>query len=354
MVHPNLSRLAPASMMGDGQKEEQRTERRTKQETGRRVACRAGGRGRRDFAEERAGPARRVDRARRQTDVGRGGARGDDETKASASQRQGRLSGGRRQEPARREPMAELGETLLGGLARGVDGDDATAATTVSVCHPGSSKTSLITTSGNLATRIAFGLMSLSPMVQSAEKGSWPEAMCATEEGLEPRALYGPTGRSPTRMTRPSSSGSGCAPSRRPASRGSCEGAHVHLSHRRARRGGVRRRSRCLSRLVHISHRSAAAPEDLFAVVERRARAGMVLGVGLVFIAVPALRPWAVSLPSAIFYWMTGVLAARLLGLVLDGAAPRQWLLVAVEVGVMTLAALWLWRFSGPVDASPR
>lgn len=97
-----------------------------------------------------------------------------------------------------------------------------------------------------------------------------------------------------------------------------------------------------------------AAPEDLFALVERRARAGMVLGVGLVFIAVPALRPWAVSLPSAIFYWMTGVLAARLLGLVLDGAAPRQWLLVAVEVGVMTLAALWLWRFSGPVDASPR
>ena len=37
--------------------------------------------------------------------------------------------------------------------------------------------------------------MSLSPMVQSAEKGSWPEVMCATENGLEQRALYGPTGR---------------------------------------------------------------------------------------------------------------------------------------------------------------
>lgn len=65
----------------------------------------------------------------------------------------------------------------------------------VLVCHPGSSRTSLITTSGNLATRIMFGLMSLSPMVQSAEKGSWPEVMCATELGLEQRALYGPTGR---------------------------------------------------------------------------------------------------------------------------------------------------------------
>lgn len=65
----------------------------------------------------------------------------------------------------------------------------------VYVCHPGSSRTSLISTSGNLTTRIMFGIMSLSPMVQSAEKGSWPEVMCATEEGLAQRALYGPTGR---------------------------------------------------------------------------------------------------------------------------------------------------------------
>lgn len=65
----------------------------------------------------------------------------------------------------------------------------------VYVCHPGSSRTSLITTSGNLMTRIAFRLMSLSPMVQSAEKGSYPEVMCATESDLDQRALYGPTGR---------------------------------------------------------------------------------------------------------------------------------------------------------------
>lgn len=37
--------------------------------------------------------------------------------------------------------------------------------------------------------------MSLSPLVQSAERGAYPEVMCATEDGLEPRALYGPTGR---------------------------------------------------------------------------------------------------------------------------------------------------------------
>lgn len=65
----------------------------------------------------------------------------------------------------------------------------------VYVCHPGSSATSLIATSGNLLMRATFKLMSLSPMVQSAEKGSYPEVMCATEDGLEQRALYGPTGR---------------------------------------------------------------------------------------------------------------------------------------------------------------
>lgn len=65
----------------------------------------------------------------------------------------------------------------------------------VYVCHPGSSATSLIKTSGGLITRIVFYLMTLSPMVQSAEKGSYPEVMCATENGLEQRALYGPTGR---------------------------------------------------------------------------------------------------------------------------------------------------------------
>ena len=62
------------------------------------------------------------------------------------------------------------------------------------VCHPGASATSLISTSGGRMTRIAWWLMSKTPMVQTAEKGAHPEVMCATEDGLEQRALYGPTG----------------------------------------------------------------------------------------------------------------------------------------------------------------
>ena len=64
----------------------------------------------------------------------------------------------------------------------------------VYVCHPGASATSLISTSGGFLTRLTWWLMSKTPMVQTAEKGAYPEIMCATEDGLLQRALYGPTG----------------------------------------------------------------------------------------------------------------------------------------------------------------
>ena len=65
----------------------------------------------------------------------------------------------------------------------------------VYVCHPGSSATSLISTSGSRMMRAVWWLMAKSPMVQTAEQGAYPEVMCATEDNLEQRALYGPTGR---------------------------------------------------------------------------------------------------------------------------------------------------------------
>lgn len=88
---------------------------------------------------------------------------------------------------------------------------------------------------------------------------------------------------------------------------------------------------------------SSEATLDVFETIERRVRGGMVLGLGLIFMGVPALRPWSSSIPLAIFYFMTGALAARILGLLLDGTPPRQWLLVAIEVAVMGGAAVWLW-----------
>ncbi len=63
----------------------------------------------------------------------------------------------------------------------------------VYACHPGSSRTSLITTSGSLLMRFMFKLMT--PLTQSAEKGAYPELMCATEDDLDQEGFYGPTGR---------------------------------------------------------------------------------------------------------------------------------------------------------------
>ena len=92
---------------------------------------------------------------------------------------------------------------------------------------------------------------------------------------------------------------------------------------------------------------TGAPAANVFESVERRVRGGMVLGAGLALITVTALRPWSTSIPSAIFFFMTGALAARLLGMMTDGTVPKQWLLVAVEAVVMAFAAFWLWRNSG-------
>lgn len=63
----------------------------------------------------------------------------------------------------------------------------------VYACHPGASRTSLIKTSGSLMTRFIWQLMKFSPLVQSAEKGAYPQLMCATEPNLDQDGFYGPT-----------------------------------------------------------------------------------------------------------------------------------------------------------------
>ncbi|ANQ48565.1 SDR family oxidoreductase [Flammeovirga sp. MY04] len=63
-------------------------------------------------------------------------------------------------------------------------------------CHPGSSRTNLINTSGSFMMKMIFNMMKLSPLTQTAEKGAYPQLMCATEPDLDQTGFYGPTGRS--------------------------------------------------------------------------------------------------------------------------------------------------------------
>jgi len=71
---------------------------------------------------------------------------------------------------------------------------DADKPVKVYVCHPGASTTSLINDKTNAATRIAWSILSRLPITQSAEKGAYPEVMCATAENLKQDAYYGPSG----------------------------------------------------------------------------------------------------------------------------------------------------------------
>jgi NAD(P)-dependent dehydrogenase (short-subunit alcohol dehydrogenase family) len=63
-------------------------------------------------------------------------------------------------------------------------------------CHPGSSRTSLIKTSGSFVMRLLASLMMRTPLTQPAVNGAYPELMCATEPDLKESGFYGPTGRS--------------------------------------------------------------------------------------------------------------------------------------------------------------
>mmetsp|Transcript_4729 Transcript_4729/g.15286 ORF Transcript_4729/g.15286 Transcript_4729/m.15286 type:complete len:262 (-) Transcript_4729:201-986(-) len=64
--------------------------------------------------------------------------------------------------------------------------------TRVYVCHPGASRTNLIA-NASLAKRAAYCIISL--FSQSAERGAYPEVMCATQSGLKDGTMYGPTHR---------------------------------------------------------------------------------------------------------------------------------------------------------------
>ena len=67
----------------------------------------------------------------------------------------------------------------------------------VRVCHPGASRTNLLQDTASTFNKMVWS--TLAPLIaQSAEKGAWPEVMCATEQGLRPEALYGPTKRAAT------------------------------------------------------------------------------------------------------------------------------------------------------------
>ncbi|WP_406608779.1 SDR family oxidoreductase [Agarivorans sp. JK6] len=67
----------------------------------------------------------------------------------------------------------------------------------VHVCHPGASRTNLLKDTASTFNKTLWAVLSRL-IAQSAEKGAWPEVMCATKQGLAINKLYGPTKRADT------------------------------------------------------------------------------------------------------------------------------------------------------------
>jgi NAD(P)-dependent dehydrogenase (short-subunit alcohol dehydrogenase family) len=67
----------------------------------------------------------------------------------------------------------------------------------VHICHPGASRTNLLKDTASTFNKVLWAVMSR-VIAQSAERGAWPEVMCATEQDLQTGKLYGPTQRANT------------------------------------------------------------------------------------------------------------------------------------------------------------
>ena len=67
----------------------------------------------------------------------------------------------------------------------------------VHVCHPGASRTNLLKDTASTFNKVLWAVMSRF-IAQSAEKGAWPQLLCATQDGLTSETLYGPTKRADT------------------------------------------------------------------------------------------------------------------------------------------------------------
>ena len=67
----------------------------------------------------------------------------------------------------------------------------------VQVCHPGASRTNLLMDTASTFNKVVWSILSR-VVAQSAEKGAWPEVMCAAEADVATEKLYGPTKRAET------------------------------------------------------------------------------------------------------------------------------------------------------------
>lgn len=82
-------------------------------------------------------------------------------------------------------------------------------------------------------------------------------------------------------------------------------------------------------------------PEDVFRAVERRVWWGLFISAGVLLIFHHELRSPLVIFVGASTTITFGLLAARLIGIALDGAVVKQWFWVVVEAVILAALVWW-------------
>ncbi len=86
---------------------------------------------------------------------------------------------------------------------------------------------------------------------------------------------------------------------------------------------------------------SKPIPEDTFHAIERRVRWGFLIGLGMLLMFHHQVKPYLFTAAALGMTLILGALISRVMGIVLDGSAPRQWMWVVVEFVMVIGFGVW-------------
>tara|TARA_R110002012_G_scaffold301797_1_gene502335 strand:+ start:62669 stop:63031 length:363 start_codon:yes stop_codon:yes gene_type:complete len=78
-------------------------------------------------------------------------------------------------------------------------------------------------------------------------------------------------------------------------------------------------------------------PTDPYQVIEKRVRWGFVIGLGLLLLFHHSWTPWGLTVSALLIALTTGIIIARLLGMLWDGFYVKQLLWLAIELGALLI-----------------
>ncbi|MDR7131820.1 hypothetical protein J2X69_004185 [Algoriphagus sp. 4150] len=85
-------------------------------------------------------------------------------------------------------------------------------------------------------------------------------------------------------------------------------------------------------------------PTDPYQVIEKRVRWGFMIGLGLLLLFHHPWTPWGLTVSALLIALTTGIIIARLLGMLWDGFFAKQMLWLAVELGALLIFGFLYWK----------